>query len=225
MASLKAALATLFLAIVLPSSTAKGLLNADLLHRRHLDLDHVMRREAAGLLGAEILPREPEPQNSAPTTSATPGPSNNINFNTPEWNTTTFQACTQALNTVTKTSNALGMLGCYNVPFLDTNTGVFEADLRLYQIAPPSGPFTGVASRDISVGLVYPIASVTSSTNSVKRDLGALEMRQTATGGAMSELQQFQFIGQINKTLSLSKLSRYAPIVASWNNKSNAYTS
>ncbi|KAL9114498.1 MAG: hypothetical protein Q9227_001579 [Pyrenula ochraceoflavens] len=204
----RAAFTAFFLAALLPAISAKSFLNNDLLHRRHLDLDHALRREASIALNAEIFPRDPEPQDSAPAASGTPGPSNDINFNTPQWNTTTFAACTKALGQVTKTSNSLGMLGCYNVPFLDTNTGVFEADLRLYQIAPASGPFTGVASRDISVGLSYSIASVTSATNSVKRDINVIEMRQTTSNGVMSELQQFQFIGQINKTLSLSKITR-----------------
>lgn len=197
-------LAFLLLAAEVPFITAKSFLDAsNLLHRRHAQLDEVMRREASEMFGDELFPRAAIPQD--PALSTTAGLSNNINFNTPEWNTSTYTACTQALSKVDKTSNPLGMLGCYNVPFLDKNTGVFEADLRLYQITPPTGQFTGVASRDISIGLLYPAASVSSSTNSVKRSLeGHLDARQN--GGQIAELQQFQFIGQINKTLTLSQL-------------------
>ncbi|KAL9622817.1 MAG: hypothetical protein Q9160_002936 [Pyrenula sp. 1 TL-2023] len=199
-------LAILLLAAQVPSITAKGLLDStNLLHRRHAHLDEIMRREATEVLTAELFPREAFPQDSAP--SASPGASNNINFNTPEWNSSTYTGCTQALGTVTKTSNPLGMLGCYNIPFLDRKTGVFEADLRLYQISPPTGAFTGVATRDIAIGLLYPAASVSSSTNSVKRSIhDPLVIRQN--GNAMAELQQFQFIGQINKTLTLNKLTK-----------------
>ena len=78
----------------------------------------------------------------AASTSPSSGPP--ANFNGPATNTTVALACLNELADITDVSNAAGWAACYNVLFLNNQTGIFEADLRLYQVSPPSGAFSGI---------------------------------------------------------------------------------
>lgn len=76
------------------------------------------------------------------------------------WDIETTAACRSALNTLHQSTNPSGACVCYNLPSLDVETGVFEADLRLFQVNEPRGGFAGVSPEDISVGISYDGASV-----------------------------------------------------------------
>jgi hypothetical protein len=114
--------------------------------------------------------------------------------NVTAWDAQTAAACTaqlEALNGVA--SNPSGLAVCYNLPFLDNTTGVFEADLRLYQIAPPTGGFANIASSNVQVGLAYDATSLISWP----RDEEGVQRRATAP----TLVQSYAFVGQINKDL------------------------
>jgi hypothetical protein len=132
--------------------------------------------------------------------------------NVTAWDAQTAAACTaqlEALNGVA--SNPSGLAVCYNLPFLDNTTGVFEADLRLYQIAPPTGGFANIASSNVQVGLAYGGATVSAvNASSLKgrqedatsliswpRDEEGVQRRATAP----TLVQSYAFVGQINKDL------------------------
>jgi hypothetical protein len=130
--------------------------------------------------------------------------------NVTAWDQETAAACTstlEALNGVA--SNPAGMAVCYNLPYLDNTTGVFEADLRLYMIAPPTGAFATISSANVQVGLAYNGATVS--------PVNASSLKRSATDNAVSLiswprgiqkrvetptlLQAYAFVGQINPTL------------------------
>jgi hypothetical protein len=139
--------------------------------------------------------------------------------NATAWDQQTTAACTttlEALNGVA--SNPAGMAVCYNLPYLDNTTGVFEADLRLYMIAPPTGDFANIASTNVQVGLAYNGATVSPvNASSLKRS--------TTTSDAVSLIswsrgikkrvetptlvQAYAFVGQINPTLLATNMGTY----------------
>jgi hypothetical protein len=81
-------------------------------------------------------------------------------INMEAWDSETEAACQEALARLPAASNPSGTCICYNLPSLDTSTGVFEADLRVYKVSEPSGAFSGIAPQNIQVGLMYAGASV-----------------------------------------------------------------
>jgi hypothetical protein len=147
-------------------------------------------------------------------------------MDTGAWDKDTTTACMKALATLAgRISNPTGMAVCYNLPFYDNTTGVFQADLRLYHMLDPRDEWAGVKSQDINVGLSYVGAAVSSrmikrtaplefsiSQPPAKREIGSrLEERQDAPAPQM--LQAFNFVGQINKDLVTPNLTEYVGLL------------
>jgi len=133
-------------------------------------------------------------------------------INVTAWDEQTAAACTaslEALNGVA--NNPSGLAVCYNLPFLDNSTGVFEADLRLYMISAPSGGFANIASSNVQVGLAYDGATVSAvNASSLKRrqdETSLISWPRDEEGvqkrAAMTPtlVQSYAFVGQINKDL------------------------
>jgi hypothetical protein len=138
-----------------------------------------------------------------------------------QWNATADAACMTAVMALKgKSSNPAGVAVCYNVPYLDQAKGVFEAELRMYNISAPTGDFVGVTPAMMMVTLQYQGATIQKSDGSlpVKRDAVLLVERQmavaTPTGSAMppattmangilmpSEIAVRKYVGQVNKDL------------------------
>lgn len=131
-------------------------------------------------------------------------------INITQWDADTSNACElslEALNGVA--TNPSGLAVCYNLPMLNNDTGVFQADLRLFKVSEPTGAFAGIASQNVQVGLSY-IGATVSAVNSSslnRRDqelsstlavLGSrgLDRRQNVVKPVM--LQAYAFVGQIN---------------------------
>lgn len=134
-----------------------------------------------------------------------PSPTNNT-----QWDTQTTAACMSALmNLNGVASNPAGMSVCYNLPFLDNSTGVFQADLRLYMISPPTGDFAGIPPQNVQVSLQYFGASVTSVPPSQLIGRSTLSEpslhneaeRNKRASASPTLVQQYMFVGQINKDL------------------------
>src|SRR5438045_6121734 len=118
-------------------------------------LDNIARRQDAS---------SPTSTASAPKLSGRPASDNVSKSNYTAWDEQTSQACMNALMKFGGTAtNPAGMAICYNVPFLDNSTGVFQADLRLYQIAEPTGDFVGIPPQNIHLGLSYVGATVSAA--------------------------------------------------------------
>ncbi|KAI1851608.1 hypothetical protein JX266_003070 [Neoarthrinium moseri] len=138
---------------------------------------------------------------AAPTLQARQSNSINLtpdssSMNLTQWNTETSALCTTALSQLAVASNPSGTAVCYNIPSLDTNTGTFMADLRLFQVSTPSGEFSSVPQQNIQVELQYngaTVSAVNVSTSSVApRGLEARAVNPTP-------LQTYMFVGQIDQ--------------------------
>jgi hypothetical protein len=185
-------------------TAAKSLLyGSRSLHRRHDPLEEHVRREAFKFIDTQLERREEISHDAAPAPSSSASSSGPpANLNDPVLNMTIATACLDALADITKVSNAAGWAACYNILYLNNQTGIFEADLRLYQVSPPSGTFAGVKSSNIHLALNYPKAGISATSQQAKRgELGARQPNNT-----MSQLQQYSFVGQINPGLTLTNL-------------------
>ncbi|GAO16391.1 hypothetical protein UVI_02049550 [Ustilaginoidea virens] len=78
------------------------------------------------------------------------------------WDAATDAACTEVLMALPRSSSPSGSCACYNLPLLDTKTGWFEAELRLYRISEPRAAFADISLENVKVGLRYAGASVSS---------------------------------------------------------------
>lgn len=198
----------LLIVFISPSGYAKNVLDVmGLLRRRADTLDDMVHQRADDLTAAHVMARTPQ-EATAATQSAAANltGSDPANIDQAQIDATVSAACGDALASISSTPNEAGFLGCYNIPFLNSNTRVFEADLRLYQLAEPSGAFAGVDATDVSVQLSYPNAAfsiIPQDPPKKKRDVG-VKRRQDA--GSMDELQNFLFVGQVSNTLTLTKL-------------------
>ncbi|KAI8626536.1 hypothetical protein F5Y19DRAFT_446015 [Xylariaceae sp. FL1651] len=125
------------------------------------------------------------------------------NTNTPlnmtQWNADTMAACMATLSTLPTASNPSGMAVCYNLPQLDTNTGSFMADLRLFQVSTPSGAFAGIPPQQIQGGVVFngATASEVNGQPVAPRDMknSFLVKRQAS---APTLLRTYMIVGKIN---------------------------
>ncbi|PQE14954.1 ribosome-recycling factor protein [Rutstroemia sp. NJR-2017a WRK4] len=140
-----------------------------------------------------------------------------VDGNLSDWNTQTEAACITALTMLNgQATNPSGLAVCYNLPYVDNSTGVFKADLRLYNVSAPTGAFTNIPTQDVMVGLTYNGATVSTvnmsslvtrsegtSLISWPRRLGvAKRQQQNSTGtGAITLVQSYAFVGQINMDL------------------------
>ena len=198
-------LTSLALGVACELTFAKSLLHGPRsLFGRHEPLEEHVRRQAFDFINAQLDPRQEISPRAAPAPSASPSTGVPANVNDPATNMTIATACLNALSDVTNVSNAAGWAACYNILYLNNQTGIFEADLRLYQVSPPSGAFAGVQSSNIHLALNYPQAAI-STTSQAKRS--ELATRQSTS--AMGQLQQYSFVGQIDKRLTLTQLKAY----------------
>jgi hypothetical protein len=196
-----------------------GNLNGEpVIARRGADIEEQLRQHAEEMVryyGKRSEPAVPAPQSGSAS-----------NFNPTQWEAQTEQACETALQSLKgQASNPSGMAACYNVPFLDNKTGVFEAEVRLYNVSAPINPWIGVSLADISMTLSYLGATVQLSNGTVhKRDMTVswppikreveLVDRQAATTTTVSvpkpsnELKILSYVGKINSNLMGSAMSK-----------------
>lgn len=173
--------------------------------KRGVEFEESMRRYVDALV-------EPIERRQTPTVPTT-------GMNVTEWNAQTEAACTTSLEALNGTaSNPSGMAVCYNLPYLDNSTGVFEADLRLYMVAAPSGSFANIASNNVQVGLAYNGATVSAvNASSLMRrseDVSliswprAVEVSKRATVPTL--VQSYAFVGQVNQNLLTANMGTAA---------------
>lgn len=194
---------SLALGLACELTSAKALLHGPgRLNRKYEPLEEHVRREAFAFINAELGPRQEISPRSAQATSTSSSSGPPANLNDPATNMTIAMACVDALADITKVSNAAGWAACYNVLYLNNQTGIFEADLRLYQVSQPSGAFVGIPNSNIHLTLNYPKAAISASSQQIKRS----ELATRQTNSNMSQLQQYSVVGQINKRLTLTQL-------------------
>lgn len=172
-----------------------GVLNAAHVIRRGESIEESMKRYVDSIV--EPIDR----RQSTPTLPST-------GVNVTEWDAQTQAACTTSLESFKGvSSNPSGMAICYNLPYLDNSTGVFEADLRLYMIAAPTGDFANIASTNVQVGLSYDGATVSAvNASSLKKRSDATSLiswpRAVAKRATVpTMIQSYAFVGQVNPDL------------------------
>jgi hypothetical protein len=192
--------------LLLVSQLCYGVLGGDVvrLYGRTEKFERDMRVYAEAVVARGVERR----QSTTPASNAT------------TWDSQTTAACISALTKLNGVaSNPAGMAVCYNLPFLDTSTGIFQADLRLYMVAQPKDGFTGVPAQNVTVGLQYFGASVQAIDPSELMRRGAellsvswpikaqgdVEKRQNMVP---TLLQMYAFKGQINQGLVTSNMTK-----------------
>jgi hypothetical protein len=122
----------------------------------------------------------------------------NGSVNMADWEAQVTAACQQALQKLPQSTNPSGTCTCYNLPVLNTQTGAFEADLRLYQLSTPREEFAGIPPDQVQVSLSYNGASVSPVTASTAaQKVSGPQPRQASTN--LQLLQTYLFVGQVDQ--------------------------
>jgi hypothetical protein len=191
--------------------------HANAVSLRHVN--HLVQRGDVerGLLGdAERIAtltrrQDANPADAAPLASVTPATGDASMANLAAWEQQTKQACMDTLGNLNgQASNPSGIVVCYNLPFLDNQTGVFQAELRMYNVSAPIAPWVGVTAADVSMTLSYLGATVQNMAgNFTKRDLSSPPLREVRDGllverqniNTLTELKVLMYVGRINSNL------------------------
>lgn len=187
--------------ILIAGQAVSAGLVGDIVHgvRRDDATDRGMRRRAASIVNAEDLDKRAAVAGSTTLNDAQ-----------------TVAACTTALMSVPANSiNPSGMAVCYNLPTLDSTTGAFQADMRLFRVATATGQFAGLSDQGVQVGLSYSGASVQPTNSSVNRRevYSLISWPATKRDGVESRAttpvltQTYAFTGQINKAIMTSNMT------------------
>jgi hypothetical protein len=162
-------------------------------------LNEIFKRTATEALDGTLVLREAFPQQSSNSVTVPVSPSSGGNVSA---------ACLQAVSGFDNATDSAGIVACYALPYLNTTTGMFSAELHLYSMSPPSGSFADIPQKDILFTMAYPAASVSSLTKRMSRGSG-LEQRDSISANTPVQLQTSTFIGALDTSLQLDKLNRY----------------
>ncbi len=137
-------------------------------------------------------------------------------LNLTAWDAATETACVSTLQSLQRSSNPSGNCICYNLPALDANNGVFEAELRLYRISEPRGQFAGIDPSAIKVSVAYNGASASAvkptelkgsgMVGNVSRIVNRAEL-DTRQDNNPELLQAYMLVGQIDKSKMSDNMS------------------
>jgi hypothetical protein len=138
-----------------------------------------------------------------------------------KWNAAAEAACMAAVNKLNgKADNPAGIAVCYNVPYLDEKRGIFEAELRMYNVSAPTAPFIGVTPDMMMVTLQYAGATIQKSDGTLPVKKRSLDERQLPAGtmpvtpttngiSAPVEIAVKKYVGQINTVLMSPQMNLY----------------
>ncbi|KAL8967393.1 MAG: hypothetical protein Q9183_002938 [Haloplaca sp. 2 TL-2023] len=148
---------------------------------------------------------------STPALAANASPDDAQNSSTSTWIEQTRAACMKALTALEgEASSPCGLSACYNIQSFDSTTGIFNADLQLYRIAPATGDWASLMGGAVNIGLSYTDASVAPGSPRQKRDQETLLRSSTEPStldksrvrrmspAAPTMVQEMGFVGQIN---------------------------
>lgn len=164
--------------------------------RRHNDL-HESMRKASEFYEGELERRSPLSTDSVKGAVSLTQPSNGMN-------STVQTACMSAMQSMSNITNEAGFAACYNVLEWSPDSNMFQADLRLYQMADATGNFANISMSEITVLLTFPNSTQFSILMNTKRSLASLENRDTSTP---TQIQQYTLVGSFKDQLSFSKLN------------------
>ena len=133
------------------------------------------------------------------------------------WDNQTEAACVKAVSNLHgTTSNPTGLAACYNVRSFSNVTGSFTADLRVYQIATPSGDWTHLQPSSEMIDVVYDAAKIAKSSGIQKRESARLYLHlvrevktshihlKRANPAAPRRLQGLALSGNVEDSVSMA---------------------
>lgn len=145
----------------------------------------------------------PSSASAAPPAAPAPSPGNISQQFLDKWSVETPTACLNALRALDgRSTNPSGVALCYNIPFLDEVTGVFEAELRMFNVSAPEGDWLGVTAADIAVEVSYLGASAQFSDRlgvNPQSQQSSLDKRQAAEDP--EQIKVITCVGKINDNL------------------------
>jgi hypothetical protein len=186
--------------------------------QRSEDVEEVLRRDAETMASFTRLQDANNVQVRQASPSTTPASGDAAKADLAKWETQTKTACGTALQALNgQASNPTGLAICYNLPFLDNTTGIFQAELRLYNVSAPISPWAGVTASDVSMTLSYLGATVQSMNGTfIKRDIGwpsirdssLVERQSSGSSTGPVELKVLNYVGRINSNLMGSAMTQ-----------------
>ncbi|KAF2401983.1 hypothetical protein EJ06DRAFT_555588 [Trichodelitschia bisporula] len=82
-------------------------------------------------------------------------------FSSRAWDADASSACNASAGALGgKSSNPSGLCVCFNVAYLDARDGAFMCEVRVYQVAEPTGEWASVDVGGMSVGISFPGANL-----------------------------------------------------------------
>jgi hypothetical protein len=213
----------LFTKVILGGLLAAGQASAiklgdvNALLQRGDDVEEVLRRDAE-LVASLTRRQDSNNPDIAPLKALKPAAGDASKADLEKWEEMTRAACMQTLENLNgKASNPSGIAVCYNLPFLDNSTGVFQAELRMYNVSAPVDPWQSVTTADVSMTLSYLGATVQAmgsmNPNETMSNLAAVKMpvRARSDDGTLvekrqtisttTELKVLMYVGRINSNL------------------------
>lgn len=129
-----------------------------------------------------------------------------------DWDEETESACTTALMALHDVAtNPSGIAACYNVQSLNSITGNFDVDLRLYRISAPMDGWLKLDSSSVGVGLTYVSATISAARPKkakredqplpwfpAERDEAADIYIRRSTGVPPRRLESMRFVGTVD---------------------------
>lgn len=198
-------------------ATAIKLRHMNALLQRSDYVEEVLGREAE-LVATLTRRQDTDPADTAPLASLTPASGDASRADLEKWEAETKKACMETLENLNgQASNPSGIAVCYNLPFLDNSTGVFQAELRMYNVSAPVAPWDGVTAADVSMTLSYLGATVQNMNGTfAKRDISWPPVREVRDGllverqsiSTMTELKVLMYVGRVNSNLMGSAMNQ-----------------
>ena len=146
---------------------------------------------------------------SSPSTASPPASGDGSDVSSSDialWNEQTSAVCLDALRSIDGDStNPSGISVCYNLPFFDEETGVFQAELRMYNVSAPFDEWQGVVAADIALELSFTGASAQIVNNPPSRR--RLLRRQDLQQSSPEEMKVLSYIGQVDEDVVEADLS------------------
>ena len=214
-----ALLGSLLLASHASASSSK--LNAVL--QRSDDIEEILRRDA-DMMASLTRRQDANSAGTAPQVSTTPASGDAAKADLTKWEEETAAACGNAVAALNgQASNPTGLAVCYNLPFLDNTTGVFQAEVRMFNVSAPIDPWVGVSAAAISMTMSYAGATLQemNGTFAKRGEIGfpSIQLREVASVEGMlvekrqttavpTALKVMMYVGQINSNLMGSAMTQ-----------------
>ncbi|KAK2821842.1 hypothetical protein FQN49_007621 [Arthroderma sp. PD_2] len=122
-------------------------------------------------------------------------------FDERRFNTTTASTCLDALSGFKSAINPSGIAACYNVAFLNEETNVFGADVKLYAVSEANGEFKNTRWEDYDLKMDSRLIAF----SGLKRIF--LNSTSDSTANSPRLVMEWQYSGKVNELVQLKKLT------------------